>query len=126
MAQRVKAESSAMDFRIHPVIGVARVLGLTFYSHTTRAVTQSCNKARFDISKLVRIERSGDEDDISNKWCDFSSCTISYVMKSRALNTLVKHVKETKGIRAAYDQVDSFIGETKKQNGDQNATYQGS
>ena len=25
MAQRAKAESSAMDFRIHPVIGVARV-----------------------------------------------------------------------------------------------------
>jgi hypothetical protein len=30
---------------------------------------------RFDIGKLIRIERSGDEDDISNKWCDFSSGT---------------------------------------------------
>jgi hypothetical protein len=30
-------------------------------------------------------------------------------------------VKETKGIQAACGQVDSFIGESKKQNGDQNA-----
>ena len=30
-------------------------------------------------------------------------------------------MKETKGIQAACGQVDSFIGESKKQNGDQNA-----
>jgi hypothetical protein len=39
-----------------------------------------------------------------------------------ALNTLVKDVKEAKGIQAAYDQIDAFINEIKKQNEeDQNA-----
>jgi NTE family protein len=80
---------------------------------------------RFDIGKLIRIERSGDEDDISNKWCDFSSGTISNLLKQGvedALNTLVKDVKEAKGIQAAYDQIDAFINEIKKQNEeDQNA-----
>jgi NTE family protein len=74
---------------------------------------------RFDISKLVRIERSGDKNDISNKWCYFSSGTISKLLKQGikdALNTLVKAVKETKGIQAANDQVDAFINEIKKQN----------
>jgi hypothetical protein len=80
---------------------------------------------RFDITKLVRIERSGDSDDISNKWCDFSSGTISKLLEQGiddALNTLVKDVKETKGIQAAYDQIDAFINEIKRQNiEDQNA-----
>ncbi|HJU85078.1 MAG TPA: hypothetical protein VJ551_01180 [Nitrososphaeraceae archaeon] len=80
---------------------------------------------RFDISKLVRIERSGDKNDISNKWCDFSSGTISKLLEQGiddALNTLVKDVKETKGIQAAYDQIDAFINEIKRQNiEDQNA-----
>jgi len=38
---------------------------------------------RFDITKIVRIERSVDKSDIANKWCDFSSGmwvgTISWV-----------------------------------------------
>jgi NTE family protein len=32
---------------------------------------------RFDITKVIRIERSADRDDIANKWCDFSLGTIS-------------------------------------------------
>ena len=32
---------------------------------------------RFDISKVIRIERSVDKDDVANKWCDFSLGTIS-------------------------------------------------
>lgn len=32
---------------------------------------------RFDISKVIRIERSFDRNDIANKWCDFSSDTIT-------------------------------------------------
>jgi len=79
---------------------------------------------RFDISKLVRIERSGDKNDISNKWCDFSSGTMSTLLKqgiNDTLNTLVKDVKGTKGIQAAYDQIDAFISETEKQDRDQNA-----
>jgi NTE family protein len=85
---------------------------------------------RFEISKLIRIERSGDKDDISNKRCDFSSDTISTLFKQGiddALNTLVKDVKkgkdkEDEGIQAAYDQIKAFINEIKKQNvEDQNA-----
>jgi predicted acylesterase/phospholipase RssA len=34
-------------------------------------------KERFDITKVIRIERSVDKDDIANKWCDFSLGTIS-------------------------------------------------
>ena len=26
---------------------------------------------RFDITKVIRIERSADKNDIANKWCDF-------------------------------------------------------
>jgi hypothetical protein len=79
---------------------------------------------RFDITKLVRIERSGDSDDISNKWCDFSSGTISKLLErgiNDALDTLAKDVKKAKGIQAAYDQIDAFINEIKKQNEDRNA-----
>ena len=32
---------------------------------------------RFDITKIVRIERSVDKHDIANKWCDFSLETIT-------------------------------------------------
>jgi hypothetical protein len=31
----------------------------------------------FDITKVIRIERSIDRDDIANKWCDFSLGTIT-------------------------------------------------
>jgi ABC-type transporter Mla subunit MlaD len=50
--------------------------------------------------------------------CDFSSGTISNLLKQGiddALNTLVK---EAKDIQAAYDQIDAFINEIKKQNTD--------
>jgi len=79
---------------------------------------------RFDITKLIRIERSGDKHDISNKWCDFSTVTISTLLKqgiNDALDTLAKDVKKAKDIQAAYDQIDAFINEIKKQNEDQNA-----
>ena len=80
---------------------------------------------RFDITKLVRIERSADIDDISNKWADFSSGTISKLLKQGiddALNSLTKDVKKSKGINAAYGQIDAFIDIVKKQNiEDQNA-----
>jgi len=80
---------------------------------------------RFDITKLVRIERSADIDDISNKWADFSSGTISKLLKQGiddALNSLARDVKKSKDIHAAYDQIDAFINIVKKQNiEDQNA-----
>jgi NTE family protein len=77
---------------------------------------------RFDITKIIRIERSADTDDISNKWCDFSSDTISGLFKQGirdALNTLVKDIKNDKGIQAANDQLDVFINEIKLQKTDQ-------
>lgn len=48
---------------------------------------------QFNIEKVVRIERSPDIDDISNKWCDFSSGTISKLLQKGvhdALTTLKK------------------------------------
>jgi NTE family protein len=32
---------------------------------------------RFDITKVIRIERSMDRNDVANKWCDFSLETIT-------------------------------------------------
>src|SRR4030095_5645661 len=45
---------------------------------------------RFDISKVIRIERSVDREDIANKWCDFSSDTITTLF-----NQGIKDAKET-------------------------------
>jgi NTE family protein len=64
---------------------------------------------RFDITKVIRIERSVDRNDIANKWCDFSLGTISYLFIQGiqdALKTLAKEVNE----------VDLFISNVKKQN----------
>ena len=51
---------------------------------------------RFDITKIIRIERSVDKDDIANKWCDFSLVTISNLFNQGiedALKTLAREVK---------------------------------
>ena len=48
---------------------------------------------RFDITKVIRIERSADRDDIANKWCDFSLETITNLFEQGtqdALKTLQK------------------------------------
>lgn len=45
---------------------------------------------RFDISKVIRIERSDDRDDIANKWCDFSLDTITTLF-----NQGIKDAKKT-------------------------------
>ena len=48
---------------------------------------------RFDITKVIRIERSADKNDIANKWCDFSLGTISNLFDQGiedALKTLAK------------------------------------
>jgi NTE family protein len=73
---------------------------------------------RFDIIKVIRIERSFDKDDIANKWCDFSLGTISNLFNQGiedALKTLAREVKISKNVQAAYHQVDSFISNIKKQ-----------
>ena len=57
---------------------------------------------RFDITKVIRIERSADKDDIANKWCDFSLGTISNLFNQGiqdALKTLAREVKISKDIQ---------------------------
>ena len=95
---------------------------------------------RFDISKVIRIERSADKNDIANKWCDFSLGTISKLFEQGTLDALktlakevMKEVMRSKGIQlkeekvkeeniqdAARSQLDSFIIYAKNQgaNGD--------
>jgi hypothetical protein len=73
---------------------------------------------RFDIIKVIRIERSFDKDDIANKWCDFSLGTITNLFNQGiedALETLAKEVKKSKNVQAAYNEVDLFIRNVKKQ-----------
>ena len=59
---------------------------------------------RFDITKVIRIERSVDKDDIANKWCDFSLETISNLFNQGiqdALRTLARNAKISKNSQAA-------------------------
>ena len=49
---------------------------------------------RFDITKVIRIERSADRDDIANKWCDFSLGTISKLFEQGTLDALKTLAKE--------------------------------
>ena len=58
---------------------------------------------RFDITKIIRIERSADRDDIANKWCDFSLGSTSNLFDQGiqdALKTLAKEVKISENIQA--------------------------
>ena len=62
---------------------------------------RSLFEKRFDITKLIRIERSGDPNDISNKWCDCSTDTKDWLIRQGvedALDTLVKDLKISKGV----------------------------
>ena len=43
---------------------------------------------RFDITKIIRIERSADKNDIANKWCDFSLGTVSKLFEQGTLDAL--------------------------------------
>jgi NTE family protein len=89
-------------------------------SHRTgvrRTYRDLVNK-KFDITKVIRIERSVDKDDIANKWCDFSLGTITNLFNQGikdALETLASEIKISKDIRAAYNEVDSFINNVRKQ-----------
>jgi NTE family protein len=89
-------------------------------SHRTgvrRTYRDLVNK-KFDITKVIRIERSVDKDDIANKWCDFSLGTITNLFNQGikdALKTLAREIKISKDIQAAYNEVDSFINNVKKQ-----------
>ena len=81
---------------------------------------------RFDIKRLIRIERSGDPDDISNKWCDSSKKTIDGLIKQGiedALNTLVDDIRKSKAgdpiddiNRFIEDHINRFIAEVKDRN----------
>jgi NTE family protein len=83
---------------------------------------------RFDITKVIRIERSVDRNDIANKWCDFSLVTISNLFNQGiedALKTLAREeVKISKSadkdiktaVKEAGEKIDSFINNIEKQN----------
>ena len=43
---------------------------------------------RFEITKVIRIERSADKNDIANKWCDFSLGTVSKLFEQGTLDAL--------------------------------------
>jgi NTE family protein len=78
---------------------------------------------RFDITKVIRIERSADKNDIANKWCDFSLGTISKLFEQGtldALKTLAKEVMISESIKDAFSQLQLFISNAEKQgaNGD--------
>ena len=74
-------------------------------SHRTgvrRTYRDLVNK-KFDITKVIRIERSVDKDDIANKWCDFSLGTITNLFNQGikdALKTLAREIKISKDIQA--------------------------
>ena len=85
---------------------------------------------QFDMTQVIRIERSPDTNDISNKWCDFSSETIDTLIRQGMIDTLRKLVNdiikynkdikkhdkddEKKGRKTASDQLTAFINEVKK------------
>jgi NTE family protein len=83
---------------------------------------------RFDITKVIRIERSVDRNDIANKWCDFSLVSISNLFNQGiedALKTLAREeVKISKSgdkdiktaVKEAGEKIDSFINNIEKQN----------
>jgi NTE family protein len=80
---------------------------------------RSLLEKRFDITKLIRIERTGDPNDISNKWCDSSTDTKDWLIRQGsedALNTLVKDLKESKGVEEASSQLNKFMNVIKDQN----------
>jgi NTE family protein len=81
---------------------------------------RSLLEKRFDITKLIRIERSGDPNDISNKWCDCSIDTKDWLIRQGvedALDTLVKDLlKESKGVEKASSQLNKFMNKIKDQN----------
>jgi hypothetical protein len=63
---------------------------------------------RFDISKVIRIERSADKNDISNKWCDFSLGTISKLFEQGtldALKTLAREIMRSESIQLKEEKV---------------------
>jgi predicted acylesterase/phospholipase RssA len=80
---------------------------------------------RFDITRIIRVERSADINDIANKWCDFSLGTVSNLFNrgiQDALKTCAKGVmrskdnqEDSKGIQDAISQLDLFISYAENQ-----------
>lgn len=50
---------------------------------------------RFNITKLIRIERSGDPNDISNKWFDFSQHSVESLIDQGIKDALITLEKIT-------------------------------
>ena len=88
--------------------------GKSTHRHGGPREYRSLLEDRFDNVKLVRIERSGDPDDISNKWCDSSKKTIDGLIEQGmkdALNTLVDNTRRTEigGVGEAINHINKFI-----------------
>jgi predicted acylesterase/phospholipase RssA len=97
-------------------------------SHHTGAKRQyrSLLNDRFEITKLIRIERKGDPDDVSRKWCDSSTGTKDLLLRQGvedALNTLIADVKESKGTEEGFNQFNRFMNMIKNQNGEDNGIH---
>jgi NTE family protein len=93
--------------------------GKTSHRSGEKRKYRSLLEKRFDITKLIRIERSGDPNDISNKWCDCSTDTKDWLIRQGvedALDSLVKDLKKSEGVEKASSQLDKFMNVIKDQN----------
>jgi predicted acylesterase/phospholipase RssA len=94
--------------------------GKSLHHTGTKRQYRSLLEDRFEIKKLIRIERSGDPDDISNKWCDSSKRTKDLLLRQGvedALKTLVDDLKINNKIPEVALQLDKFINIIKIEKG---------
>jgi len=117
---KLAKEKGATDAEINKILNIQ-----SKSSHRTGELRKYRDlvEETFDITKVIRIERSVDRNDISNKWCDFSLGTISNLFNQGiedTLKTLAREVKISKGIQEAYDEVGIFINNVERQNANHN------
>jgi hypothetical protein len=76
---KTEEEEKSMDIQNNDLKKYSRFWDGGVLSHRTgeRRTYHDLLDKRFEITKVIRIERSVDKDDIANKWCDFSLGTIS-------------------------------------------------
>jgi len=75
------------------VYNILKKTGKSLHRNGEPREYRSLLKDRFDITKVIRIERTADTNDIANKWCDFSVGTVSKLFEQGmddALKTLQK------------------------------------
>lgn len=73
-------------------------------------------KKRFDVDEIIKVQRKDDKHTISDKIFDFSSITISNLIREGekdTLNELMKNEIENKGNKTALNDLEKFIRDTK-------------